>query len=160
MQDELLKKLEQQKKISIIINAFVILIYLYMVSSMFSTLTGVKLSTVLHRLLQRKVIVPPNWVKKYSFELYLLQWLVFILILVDFPVAMYFRDEEGNVRVPHVYLLVISFLYSVAGFILFSAYGYGFDLLLFIFGSVSLVRCVRNVSKPEEEIQTDLFEEA
>lgn len=158
--EDVIEKLEKQKRLTVIINLFLVIIYLYMVLSMFSSLTGISISQLLHRISQHKLVLPPHWVQKYSYELYLMQWAAFILILVDFPIAMYFRDEEGAIKAPPVYVFALSFVYTVIGLVLFSAYGYTFDFMLFFFGVLSLVRCVRTKLKSvKDTVETDLYEE-
>jgi len=159
--EDIIEKLEKQEKYMKIINLLIVVLYIYMTVSMFCTLTGLKLSTLLHKVVQHKYRLPPNWVQKYSYELYLMRWALFILMLVDLPVYIMTKDEEGKPQVPLPYLVAVSAVFAVCGFVLFMAYGYAFDFMYFLFGVLSLYNCARKGKRKEvsEEPETDLFED-
>lgn len=114
------------------------IISLFIILSMFSDLIGIPLSEILYKVVTAPWVIPVDIIEKYWFVWVGMQWILFILILVDWVYSQIYLSRRKE-RPPPSYNLYLSAMVLVVSFFLAVILRAALFIVLTVFSVASLL---------------------
>lgn len=140
------------------------IVNIWVALSLASDLMGIDFGKVVEEIAKYGWRLPPDWVVKWHPYLYAMQWILFVVVVIDTALATTIFSKEGVPEPPAQYLMVVSAIGVFCGLWLYLAYkmlihGYIFFASFVTLMYVLFTKKPGEVGEIEEEFEPDIWKE-